>query len=96
MFVKGPVTFVIVLSEHGFILTFGEIFRRMSVCLLVELLISMAEKDVNRFWKRKTWIRVIPGQITNPVGPKQEFELLWKDVKNLCSDRTQFLKRKIL
>jgi hypothetical protein len=43
-----------------------------------------------------TWIRVIPGQITNPVGPKQEFELLWKDVKNLCSDRTQFLKRKIL
>jgi len=43
----------------------------------------MAERDVNRFGDRSTWIRVIPGQITNQDGPKQEFELLWNKMVEL-------------
>lgn len=52
--------------------------RTSGLILLVEVVMFMAERHVNRFWNRSTWVRVIPGQITNQDVPKQEFELLRK------------------
>jgi hypothetical protein len=46
--------------------------------ILVEVLMSMGGWAVNRFWDRKTWMRVISEQVTNQFGPKQNFELLGK------------------
>jgi hypothetical protein len=45
--------------------------RALGLGLLVEVLMSMAEWDGNRFWDRTSWIRVIPEQTTNQVNPKQ-------------------------
>jgi hypothetical protein len=50
--------------------------RVLRLGLLVHVLMSMAEWDVNRFEDRITWIRVINGQVKNQVSPKQEFLLL--------------------
>jgi hypothetical protein len=52
--------------------------------------------DMNRFWDRATLIRVMHEQVTNQVGPKRDFELLWKKMTNSCSDRTSSFKGKSL
>jgi len=43
----------------------------------------MAEWNVNRFWDRTARMWVIHEQITDQVGPKQEFELLWKKMTEI-------------
>jgi hypothetical protein len=43
--------------------------RALGLSLLVDVLMSMSEWTVNRFWDHTTWI-MVPEQITNQAGPK--------------------------
>jgi hypothetical protein len=57
--------------------------RVLGLGLLVEMLMQMAEWNVNRFWDRTTWIRVIPEQNKNKIGPKEEHELVRKKLSDM-------------
>jgi hypothetical protein len=66
------------------LVSLGSYLERSLGLGLFVLLMSMAEQDVNRFWDGATWIRLVFGQMANQIGSKQEFELPWKKMTEVC------------